>query len=281
MEKIFITGGTGFIAGHLTNAFKDEASIIAPPHGDLDASDAAQVRDCLRKHAPDLIFHCATQGGLRGVADAPDTMQKNLAMLDNLLRFKKDSARLVFFSSGAMYDKSRNLQKIKESDLGKCVPRDLYGLSKMKAALSLRNRKDALCLTIFGCYGIGERETRFPTYAVSRVLKKEPVVIRQNVVFDYLFIDDLIKIVRTLKKQFPADNILNATPTQSVSLTEIAETVNSFAEEKSDIRVLNAAAGNAYTGDNALLLKNCPNLTFTPYVQGLRALYDFLNRFQN
>ena len=40
-----------------------------------------------------------------------------------------------------------------KNEIGKFIPKDLYGKSKLLIAEKIKNRNDVLCLNIFGCYG--------------------------------------------------------------------------------------------------------------------------------
>ena len=175
-----------------------------------------------------------------------------------------------------MYDKSRNLHKVKESEIGQYIPHDLYGQSKMRIAQSIKKYSDILCLNIFACYGYGEKANRFPSYAINQVLNGEDVVINQNAVFDYLFVEDMQKIVEHFIKYEPENKIINISPTKSISLLEIAEIINNFSDKKVNIFVKNKVLCNEYTGDNSLLLSEIPDFQFTTMESGLKKLYLYM-----
>ena len=183
-------------------------------------------------------------------------------MVDNILANKKTATRVILFGSGAMYDKSRNLHKVKESQLGEIIPNDLYGKSKLLIAEKIKNRKDVLMLNIFACYGYGEKESRFPSYAIYKAIQGEDILINQNVNFDYLFVEDMAKIVEHFIITEPKNNIINITPSKSSSLKEIAEIVQSYSQKNINIKILNEGMNFEYTGDNTLLLNNFENLKF-------------------
>ena len=130
-------------------------------------------------------------------------------------------------------------------------------------------------LNIFACYGYGEKESRFPTYTIKSVIEGKTVEINQNVVFDYLWVEDMEKIVHHFMEHKPKNNIINITPLKSVSLLEIAEIVKSFENNKVDIIIKNKVMNNEYTGDNSILLSEFPNIQFTDIKQGLKNLYNY------
>lgn len=273
--KILLTGSGGFIGKNLKSSFQGKYLLLSPRSCELDLTNSNAVKEYFNKNNIDLVVHCATVGGARGIPDEDTTIDDNLAMVDNILQYKKPETRVILFGSGAMYDKSRELHKVKETQIGEVLPQDLYGKSKLLIAKKIKNRSDVLMLNIFACYGYGEKENRFPSYAIKQVLCGENIVINQNVIFDYLFVDDMVNIVEYFIKNISSDNIINITPTKSISLFEIANIVNDFARNRVEIKIKNPIMNNEYTGDNSLLLKNYPTLNFTPIKDGLRKLYEY------
>lgn len=278
IKNILLTGSGGFIGKNLKEYLKDKYNLLTPRSYELDLCDAAAVRAYFAQNEIDFIIHCGSTGGARGIADRDTTIEDNLAMVDNLLSAKRNDVRVILFGSGAMYDKSRPVCKAAESEIGKIVPADLYGKSKMLIAQKIKNRKDVLCLNIFACYGYGEKENRFPSFAINCALNNKPIEINQNVVFDYLFVEDMEKIIAYFIENVPQDNIINITPTQSISLKEIAEIVNSIADRSVEIVVKNPVMNNEYTGSNELLLKNFPAMRFTSMHDGLEKLYRHIEK---
>lgn len=254
---------------------KDKYNLLTPRSYELDLCDANAVNAYFEENEIDFIVHCGSTGGARGIQDRDTTIEDNLAMVDNLLNAKREDVRIILFGSGAMYDKSRALHKVREAEIGEVIPPDLYGKSKMLIAEKIKDRKDVLCLNIFACYGYGEKENRFPSYAINQAIRNLPIEINQNVVFDYLFVEDMQKIIAYFIENVPQDNIINITPSKSISLVEIAEIVNSIASKSVEIIVKNPTMNNEYTGDNSLLLKNLPALKFTSMIEGLEKLYRY------
>ncbi|MCR5261528.1 MAG: NAD-dependent epimerase/dehydratase family protein [Candidatus Gastranaerophilales bacterium] len=273
--QILLTGSGGFIGKNLKSYLKDKYELLTPRSFELDLTDEDAVKKYFAQNNIDFVIHCGSTGGARGIADRDTTVEDNLAMVDNILKFKRPEARVILFGSGAMYDKSRPLHKVKENQIGDVIPKDLYGKSKMLIAQKIKYRKDVLCLNIFACYGYGEKDNRFPSYAIDCVLKGVDIEINQNVVFDYLFVEDMEKIIGYFIENVPKENIINITPTESITLVEISEIVNGFSEKPSKITIENPVMNNEYTGDNSLLLKNFPSLKFTSAKEGLKKLYEY------
>lgn len=273
--NILLTGSGGFIGKNLKSYLQDKYNLLTPRSFELNLCDENAVQSYFANNEIDFIIHCGSIGGARGVEDEKRTIEANLAMVENLLKYKKQDTRVILFGSGAMYGKTRNLHKVKESEIGEFMPEDLYGQSKVKISEIARKRKDVLCLNIFACYGYEEKESRFPSYAINQNLAHKTIEINQNVIFDYLFVDDMVKIVEYFIENTWQDKVINVTPTQSISLVEIAQIINDLSEYKSEIVIKHSGMNNEYTGDNTLLLKNMPSLKFTPMQEGLKKLYEY------
>lgn len=275
--RILLTGSGGFIGKNLKSYLKDKHELLTPRSYELDLINPDAVAKYFKENDIDFVIHCGSVGGARGVQDRDTTIEDNLAMVDNILSNKKADTRVILFGSGAMYDKSRNLHKVKETQIGESIPKDLYGKSKLLIAEKIKNRKDVLMLNIFACYGYGEKESRFPSYAINKAIQGEDILINQNVIFDYLFVDDMAKIVEHFITTVPKNNIINITPSKSSSLKEISEIVQSYSQKNINIKILNEGMNFEYTGDNTLLLKNFENLEFTPLEVGLKNLFNYID----
>ena len=276
MQKtILLTGSGGFIGSNLKTFLKEKFNLLTPRSYELDLTNSIAVKEYFNHNKIDFIIHCGSVGGVRGEQDQETTIEDNLAMVKNLISAKKDEVRIILFGSGAMFDKSKNLTKIKEKDIEKSNPKDLYGISKLEIYKLIKNRNDVTMLNIFGCYGYDEKPNRFPSYAINKVLKNEDIIINQNCIFDYLFVEDMQKIIEYFINNIPKDNFINITPTKSISLLEIADIVKDFTKKEIGIKILKEELNNEYTGDNSLLINNYPNVQFTDIKKGLKKLFEY------
>ena len=234
----------------------------------------------------DVVFHCANQGGSRKTGydvAAPDVIGNNLKMFFNMERCLKDGMKLINFGSGAQYNKARDLVKVKEDTIGTVIPKDDYGYSKyvMSEYLGVResSNKPGIIYNpiIFGLYGQGEDYTfKFISNAIMKNLLEMPIVINQNVVFDYLYLGDFLKVMDKLIEEDVPNREFNITPTESIDLCSIVEIINEIGDFKSEVTVKNPGLNYQYTADNTRLLENMGNdFVFTSYKAGIKELYDY------
>ena len=54
--RAWISGGSGFVGGHLVEAFED---VLAPSHAEVDVTDAEAVRRSIGAFEPDVVVHAA------------------------------------------------------------------------------------------------------------------------------------------------------------------------------------------------------------------------------
>lgn len=276
MTNILLTGSGGFVGKNLKAYLAERGyNIISPRSADFDFTDAAAVNNLARQSKPDIYVLCGFYGIDNPPAVPPDTIEKNLKIFNNFTA-AADGARIITFGSGAEFDKSRPIVKAKESDLGKIIPQETYGKAKYLISKEIDKYPNIINLRLFGVYGPHEMPHRFITYAIKQNLKKEAININQNVIFDYLYIEDLCKIVEAFIKRAPANRFINMTPTESIDLIKISKIINSLSEFKSPVNIIKQGLNNEYTGDNTALRAQLPDFKFTSYEEGIAKFYEYL-----
>ena len=108
-----------------------------------------------------------------------------------------------------------------------------------------------------------------------------PIIINQNVYFDYLYIDDFCEIIEKIILNKPSERILNITPTEKIDLISIAEIINSISDHKSEIIINNDGLNHEYSGCNIKLLNEIGNLKFKLYNEAIKMLYDYYSSSLN
>lgn len=267
--RILITGGSGFIGKTLIGGLSKEHKIFSPTHKKLELLDAESVNKYIEKNKIKAIIHCAVKGG-------PDVLSETVSIFVNLVRNTEKIDKLIYFGSGAEYSKYRNLKKIKETEIGKIIPLDDFGLSKFICNEISKNNKTIINLRIFGAYGENENYLQaFISNSIVKNLLSLPIKINQNVLFDYLFASDIIPIVKHFLKHNAKYPDYNVTPDKSITLEKIAKIINKISGKPSEIKTLHRGMNFTYTGNNKRLKKEIKNLKFTDYNKGIKKLFDY------
>lgn len=279
MKNILLTGSGGFIGIHVKEFLSGKFNLYTPRSFQLNLLDKNAVTDYVKANEINFIIHSASCG-VRISPDATieEVAKPNIEMFKNLAYL---NLPMITFGSGAEYDKSRPLHKIKEENFGENIPQDPYGYSKYAISKEIEKRENILNLRIFGIYGTDEDKSRVTSCIVNDNLAHRPILLNQNVVFDFIWIEDFCKIVEFFIKNPTKEKFINVSPTKSIEIVELAKIVNDFSDFKSEIIVKKDGLNKEYTGDNSTLLKLMPDLKFTSHAEGMKKFYSLMkNQYQ-
>ena len=272
----------GFVGNNLVKKLSTNPDlvVVGAARADVDLLDGEAVHTYFAQHSDaDVILHCVSVGGSRQTNYdnySTDVVKQNLRMFFNVLRFLKPTQRVIFLGSGAEYGRNYYLPKMPEEYFDSHIPEDDYGFAKYVIARYTTLHENMLDLRIFGLYGQGEDyRHKFISNAIVKGLIGLPISIAQNVVFDYLYINDFVRLIeRLLNVDWPYRH-MNITPTEPIDLFSAAKLVNESTGNKAGIQVLHPGWNTEYTGDNTKLLEVVGPFEFTAYRQGILELTDF------
>ncbi len=279
MKNILITGATGFIGGNLKDYLSNEFRVFAPTHKELELLEQKEVNLYIAKNKIDYIVHAANVGGTRKTrydAGKTDIVFKNLLMFFNLAGQVDSKRKMIYFGTGAEYDMRYYKPKMKEDYFDKSVPIDSYGFAKYVCSKYVEDKRGIVNLRLFGVFGKYEDYTfKFISNSIVKNLLGLSIVINQNVCFDYLYIDDLAKIVVHLINKSPLYRFYNVTPGKPIDLVTIANKINEISKKPSKIIVKNVGLNNEYSADNKRIKKELGNFKFTSFDSALKELYGW------
>lgn len=274
--RVLITGGTGFIGSHLKDELAGSCTVLSPTHQELDLRDPVAVERYLGEQQPEAIVHCADHPPRPGETGA-ELLTINLQMYFALARHLGRGVRqLIHFGSGAEYDKSRPLVRIREEVFGERIPPGEYGLGKYLIGHWAEATAGALNLRLFGIFGPREHYLiKFISNAIVKNLLGLDIVIHQNVRFSYLWIGDLVTVVKHFLQHPPKHRSYNVVPDRTVDLAEIVACINAVANRPSKVTVLKRGLGREYTADDGRLRAELPDLRFTELRSAIAQLYAY------
>jgi GDP-L-fucose synthase len=183
---------------------------------------------------------------------------------------------MIFFGSGAEFSRENWIPMMSEQYFDTHVPADQYGFSKYLMAKYAENAENIYNLRLFGVFGKYEDwQIRFISNACARAAHDLPIIIRQNVFFDYLYIDDLIKIVKLFIARVVRTKTYNVCTGSAVDLYTLATQVLTVSGKKLDILVVKEGLGREYSGDNSRLLQELGGFQFRAMASCIAELYEW------
>ncbi len=273
-KTLLVTGGSGFIGRNIKEQLSTYYDILAPTHHELDLVSQESIEKYYADHNVDCVINCANIGGSRKHYAVPNVVEQNVKIFYNLTMYG-DQEWMIHLGSGAEYDKSQSLHKVNETEIEFGLPKDDYGISKyIISKLAMEER--CTILRLFGVFGKYEDyEYKFISNAIVKNLIGLPITINQNVIFDWLYINDLVRSLPYFIEFKQGYKSYNITPTVSTDLITIANIINNLSETPSKIIVKNDGLNNEYTGNNSRFLSKCGDFEFTPIETAISELMDY------
>jgi GDP-L-fucose synthase len=272
--NILITGGNGFIGRNLIKSLNDNHTIFSPNSKELDLTNSNQVDDYLRSKYFDCVIHCAVSGGRRNKLDSPYTTYDNLIMFFNLLKNQDRFGKLINFASGAEFDRRSEINNTKNI-LKNSFPVDYYGLSKNIISRIIEQDKNKFYnFRIYGAFGIDEAEDRFIKANILKYKQKKDLIIHQDRFFDFIYIEDLVNIVKYYIENPKTElDTIDLVYQQKYKLSDIAKLINKLSPHKSKIIIENKSLGLSYSGKNIGIKTH---LDLIGLEEGIKKVYNAL-----
>jgi nucleoside-diphosphate-sugar epimerase len=252
--KILITGGNGYIAKSLYNAFKDKYDITCITRQDFDLTSFQSMNEFFQNKYFDIVIHCAVQGGSRLKTESYKDMDANLASYYNLLQHRSYYNKLIHFGSGAEIN----------------TPESPYGLSKRIIAKSISEIDNFYNIKIFGVFDENELDTRLIKGNIKRYINKEPMIIHQDKFMDFFYMKDLISLVDYYINNDNPPKQIDCSYDKLYKLSDVANIINGLNDYKVTVKIEQEGMDLPYYGVANILLK------FIGLEQGIKEVYNKL-----
>lgn len=234
--RALVTGASGFVGTHLTNALRDRGDEIVPFESDIRETDA--VIQAILEARPSVVFHLAAQAFVpAAIADPDETYRTNVRGTANVLAamraLAKDgaSARLLFVSSADVYGpQPPQAYPLREDTLPR--PANPYAASKLSAEALVHGEirafgLNAVITRAFNHIGPGQSD-RFAAASFAKQLAaiaagNDPVLLAGDLTAkrDFLDVRDVVQAYLLLAERGAAREVYNICSETAVSMREV------------------------------------------------------------
>lgn len=279
---VVVTGGAGFIGGHLAEAFLTDGHDVTvldnlepfyaegikrrtlDVHRELaegrdvsyqfcegDVRDSEVVAELVKE--ADVVVHQAAQAGVRESVDNPRKVTDiNVDGTVNLLEASKEANvdRVIIASSSSVYGKPQSLPYTEDHPTEPVSP---YGVTKLAQEHMARVYTElhdlpTVCLRYFTVYGSRMRPNMAISNFVSRCVNGEPPVIYGDgqQTRDFTYVGDVVDANRRLLTDDSADgDVLNIGSSDNISIRELAGIVRDKVAPELEIKYESAREADA------------------------------------
>lgn len=227
MNKILVTGATGFIGKHLVLKLRNEGNEVIGINS--TNGDIAEEATWLNLPSAEVVIHLAASTFVPASWENPETFLKTnlLGTISALNYCKRYGARMVFLSS-YLYG---NPDKLPISETAELRPNNPYALSKKMAedACEFYSKYHGINITIlrpFNVYGPGQTGNFLIPSIIKQIISGISIYVKDlDPKRDYIYIDDLINAIIKASKLQDRFNVFNIGTGKSYSVAELIELI--------------------------------------------------------
>jgi UDP-glucose 4-epimerase len=291
--RVLVTGGAGFIGGHLTEFFKNHGADVTvlddlsggtperlPPGVELAEADIADAstEETVRRLRPEVVVHAAAQVSVvRSVAHPARDHAVNVDGTRHVLAGAAPSARRVVFlsSGGAVYGEA-NLAA--EDD--PVAPESPYGKNKLAAERLVTSWGIPYAIArLANVYGPGQRsdlEGGVVAVFIERIRSRSPLIIHGDGEQrrDFIHVADVVRAIAAMTGT-DGSGVWNLGTGVATSINELADVLEKVAGSPLHREHRQARAGEV-THSSLLIRKARDELSWEPAIDLERGVQPLL-----
>lgn len=289
-KRFFVSGGAGFIGGHLVRALLKNTQTervvvfdnfnsgqrprIAPPDDRRIEVVTANLNDLCAVGAAiagcDTVFHLAANPDIARAVSQPDIdFWEGTYLTQNLLEaMRRNGVQKVFYMSGSgVYGENAGVAFAE--DYGPCVPISTYGASKLacEALIAAYCHMFELTGRVFRFANIvGPRQTHGVGYDFIRRLAVDPTRLRilgdGNQNKSYIHVEDVIEAIRVADTQAKGRyEVFNVATDDCITVRQIADAaVKISGLDPAEIKYEFSGGDRGWKGDVPVVRLDCSKL---------------------
>lgn len=285
METLLITGaGPRGVTGRLIKEhFEGKYELLTPSSSELDLTNDEAVTNYFDGHKVDYVIHCATFRpiSIHNCHFVDEELESNLRMFYALVAQSSRFKKMIYFGSGAEFDKSKPIVNVSECDFGKSIPKNKYGLGKYIMNHYTQTSANIYNFRLFGTINQYERFTKnVISNLCVKAMKGLPLQLCQDCRFSFVDINDIIPV---LDYALPHDlkyHDYNLAMNDSFLLSELAEIITNLAMREDKVTFTNEGLNLEYTASNTRILEEF-NPSLTPIEKAIERVYNYYDSIKD
>jgi GDP-L-fucose synthase len=268
--SILFTGHNGFLGRELIPRLSANHKIITYP-GDL--CEFTRLSEFVKRNSITKVIHAAAKVANRWEIDTSENLIQNLKMTMNVVNL---GIPMLSFCSGKIYGYQKSIDNVGEDEAGDRFPEDYYGQSKYIIRKLVLDNDNVSIFRFFNVFGIHEHPLRFIKANITKYSTKKPMIIDQNIHFDFFYVEDAIPIIASWISESKMPKELNLIYKEKYDLFQVCSLINELAEHRVRIIVKNPNPGRNYYGNGERLSKlDYPILGIS---EGLRRVFSQISK---
>lgn len=259
-KKILVTGGNGFLGGHIIEKLKNfDVQVLTPSRKELDLTQEDACRKYFSTHRPNLVINCAGAiSGLLNILKEPaDIFDRNLRINLNVLKFSYESGaeKLVQIGSTCAYPGELPTGYFKEEEflngpMHKSV--ESYGFSKRAMHIGGKAYRqqfgfNSITLLLTNMYGPQDVFSIERSHVVSALIKKfveaklkslpeVEVLGTGKAIREFLYVEDAADAIIKAAELYDEDMPLNVGTGTETPIAELAELIKEISNYSGQIK---------------------------------------------
>lgn len=285
MKKILITGaGPNGVTGRLIKEyFADKYVLLTPNSQELDLTNHDTVANFFDQNAVDYVIHCATfrPTSVDKSHFVDEELESNLRMFYSLVAQSSKFEKMIYFGSGAEFDKSRDITNITEEDFGLRIPSGKYGFGKYIMNVYARMSANVYNFRLFGTINKYERYTKnVISNLCAKAIKGLPLQLQQDCRFSFVDINDVLPLLDYALNNESRYHDYNIVMNQSYLLSDIARMIVELTGRNQNVEIIKSGLNMEYTASNRRANAEFP-LNFTTIEESIERVYNYYKQNQD